>query len=45
MYLILPEPFFSPGELWIPVPRDWSKNIVTGKGYSIETPIGADLWE
>ena len=41
---ILVEPFFWPRELWIPVPSDWSKNIVTGKGYSIETPIGADLW-
>ena len=41
---ILVEPFFWPRELWIPVPSDWSKNIVTGKGYSVETAIGADLW-
>jgi putative restriction endonuclease len=40
----LVEPFFWPRELWIPVPSDWSKNIVTGKGYSIETAIGTDLW-
>lgn len=41
---ILVEPFFWPRESWIPVPSDWSKNIVTGKGYSVSSPIGASLW-
>jgi putative restriction endonuclease len=41
---ILVEPFFWPRESWIPVPIDWSKNIVTGKGYSVSTPVGAALW-
>jgi len=41
---ILVEPFFWPRELWIPVPSDWSKNIVTGKGYNVGTQSGAALW-
>jgi putative restriction endonuclease len=41
---ILVEPFFWPREQWIPVPADWSKNIVTGKGYPLSTPTGAALW-
>jgi len=41
---ILVEPFFWPRELWIPVPKDWSKNIVTGKSYPITSPSGAALW-
>ncbi len=41
---ILVEPFFWPRESWIPVPSDWSKNIVTGKGYSVASPVGATLW-
>jgi len=41
---ILVEPFFWPRELWIPVPNDWSKNIVTGKGYSVSSSAGAALW-
>jgi len=41
---ILVEPFFWPRELWIPMPSDWSKNIVTGKGYDISAGIGAMLW-
>jgi putative restriction endonuclease len=41
---ILVEPFFWPRELWIPVPSDWSKNIVTGKGYDIRAGVGAMLW-
>jgi putative restriction endonuclease len=42
---ILVEPFFWPRELWIPVPTDWSKNVVTGKGYSIDTSVGEALSE
>ena len=33
---------FEPHE-WFPVPADWSSNIVTGKVYSSETIIGANL--
>jgi putative restriction endonuclease len=42
---ILVEPFFWPRELWIPVPADWSRNIVTGKTYDVRVPNGAALWQ
>ena len=41
---VLVEPFFWPRELWIPVPEDWSGNIVTGKTYDTESSIGRNLW-
>ncbi|HNC22633.1 MAG TPA: HNH endonuclease [Opitutaceae bacterium] len=41
---ILVEPFFWPRAKWIPVPRDWKRNIVTGKGYSTASPEGLALW-
>lgn len=41
---ILVQPFFWPRDLWIPVPSDWKKNIVTGKGYSVDSPAGLALW-
>ncbi len=41
---VLAEPFFWPRDAWIPVPSDWSKNIVTGKGYDVSAGIGATLW-
>jgi putative restriction endonuclease len=41
---VLVQPFFWPRELWIPVPDDWKKNSVTGKGYSVESPAGMALW-
>jgi putative restriction endonuclease len=41
---ILVQPFFWPQERWIPVPADWKKNIVTGKGYSVDSPAGLALW-
>lgn len=42
---IIVEPFFWPRETWIPVPSDWSRNIVTGKTYDLATPTGMALWE
>ncbi|HEX6981322.1 MAG TPA: HNH endonuclease [Balneolaceae bacterium] len=41
---ILTEPFFFAREDWIPVPSNWSKNIVQGKTYSTEDVIGENLW-
>ena len=41
---VLVEPFFWPRELWIPIPSDWSGNIVTGKTYDTETEMGRNLW-
>ena len=41
---ILVQPFFWPRNRWIPAPADWKKNIVSGKGYSITSPVGMALW-
>lgn len=43
--IMLAEPFFWPQSAWIPVPADFSKNIVQGKGYESETGSGKILWE
>ena len=42
---ILTEPFFFDRKDWIPIPKNWSKNIVKGKSYSTEEPIGANVWD
>lgn len=41
---ILVEPFFWPRDQWIPVPGDWSKNIVSGKSYASDSPAGQALF-
>lgn len=41
---ILVEPFFWEQEQWIDAPEDWSPNVVQGKGYSTDEPVGARLW-
>jgi len=41
---ILTEPFFFPKEEWIPVPSNWSKNIVQGKTYNTNDAVGDRLW-
>jgi putative restriction endonuclease len=35
--------FFTPDE-WVPVPTDWQRNIVSGRGYDLSTGEGARLW-
>ncbi len=42
---ILTSPFFFPQDQWISVPPDWARNIVQGKTYQTEEPIGRSLWE
>lgn len=42
---ILAEPFFFPKADWIPAPRDWSPNIVSGKTYDSSTLLGRELWD
>jgi len=42
--ILLEQPFFFHEEQWIPVPNDWSMNIVRGKGYDLESGVGAQLW-
>jgi len=41
---VLAEPFFLPWDLWIPIPANWSGNIVQGKSYETQTPEGQALW-
>lgn len=42
---LLTQPFFFAEEDWIPVPENWSPNIVRGKTYDSNDPYGAALWE
>lgn len=43
--IVLTDPVFFKPEDWIPAPIDWKKNIVSGKSYSTEEPIGSDIWK
>ena len=43
--ILLEEPFFLGEKDWIPVPGDWARNIVRGKGYETATGEGRRLWE
>jgi len=43
--IVLTDPVFFKPEDWISAPIDWKKNIVSGKSYSTEEPIGADIWK
>jgi len=42
--IILAEPFFFPEDLWIPIPSDFSLNVVRGKGYNTLDLVGQNLW-
>lgn len=42
--IILTIPFFFRETEWIPVPKDWNRNIVHGKTYSTDMSEGARLW-
>jgi len=43
--IVLAEPFFLPENLWIPIPSDWSPNIVQGKTFDTAEPTGKVLWD
>jgi putative restriction endonuclease len=43
--IILAGPFFWPKDQWLPQPADWKSQIVRGKGYTTDEPIGAGVWE
>ncbi len=42
--ILLQQPFFLPRNEWIPVPKDFSLNIVQGKTYDADIGTGNDLW-
>ncbi len=41
--ILLAQPFFLPEGRWVPVPSDWSPNIVQGKSYDLASESGATL--
>lgn len=41
--ILLQQPFFLPRDQWIPVPKDFAKNIVQGKTYDAEQGTGKEL--
>lgn len=41
---ILASPFFFKEPLWISAPEDWATNIVRGKIYDTQSPVGERLW-
>jgi putative restriction endonuclease len=43
--ILLEQPFFLAPERWIPVPRDWSPNIVQGRRYDLQQDHGLILWQ
>lgn len=43
--ILLEQPFFFPKDQWLPVPADWSLNIVQGKRYFTNDEAGRDLWD
>lgn len=43
--LAIAEPVFFPPDSWVPVPSDWSRSIVSGKGYDLTTGEGRRLYE
>jgi putative restriction endonuclease len=43
--VILQSPFFFDESEWIPAPSDFSPNVVQGKTYDSDTPVGRGLWE
>lgn len=42
--IILEDPFFLERAHWIPIPADFSPNIVRYKGYDLSTEPGRSLW-
>jgi len=43
--IMLVQPFFFERTYWMPLPSDFSLNIVQGKGYNTDTEVGRQLWE
>ncbi len=43
--LVLAQPVFLPREQWVDLPRDWARNIVSGKGYDLAQGEGQRVWQ
>ena len=42
--IILTDVFYFERNEWIPIPSDWSNNIVSGKSYTLDTQVGKVLF-
>ena len=42
---VLTDPFFFKEDEWIPIPADWSPNLVRGRTYDTDNPSGDALWQ
>lgn len=42
--IILNNPIFFARQDWIPLPADWKNPIQKGKGYEVQSEVGADIW-
>jgi putative restriction endonuclease len=42
--VVLGSPFFFTPDEYVASPADWHPNIVAGKGYDLNSPIGSALW-
>ena len=42
---VLAEPFFWPQDQWIADPEEWGANIVRGRYYDTNLPVGRRLWD
>ena len=43
--VLLEQPFFFDRADWIPAPSDWRAAIQRGKRYSIDDPVGRQIWD
>lgn len=43
--VVLEQTFFLMREAWIPIPSDFSLNIVQGKSYDLDKGTGLEIWE
>lgn len=43
--ILIEQPFFLPRERWIPIPTNWSSNIVKGKSYDLSVEPGLSIWQ
>ncbi|MGA9370519.1 MAG: HNH endonuclease [Solirubrobacterales bacterium] len=43
--LAINEPIFFPPDAWVPIPMDWNRQIVSGKGYDLGQGEGRRLYE
>jgi putative restriction endonuclease len=39
------QPLFLPPDEWVPVPEDWSRNLVSGRTYDLRSGPGRRLWD